>query len=148
MILTKVRAIAGSVVLAGGAAVLAPAAPALAYISPPLVLLGAAQSPSYLVAGGAAVDVVVEYSCSADGMYIGVQLTEKVGKKVASGHGNAYVGCDAATHRTLVRVTPDPAGAAFKKGTAVADTNVSGCIARDWQWYCGNDTVTRTINLK
>ncbi|MBI3687177.1 MAG: hypothetical protein HY241_07530 [Actinobacteria bacterium] len=148
MIFTKARAVAATVVLAGGVTVLAPAAPALAYISPPLVLLGEAQSPAYLVAKGAAADVTVEYTCSADSMYIDLQLTERVGKKIASGWGYTSVGCNATTQRTVIRVNANPYGAAFAKGTAVADTYVWGCRFTGEQYFCGSDHVSQTISLK
>jgi hypothetical protein len=148
MIFTKGRAAVAAVLVAGGAGVLAAAAPAVAFISPPLVLLGEAQSPGRLVAWGAAVDVTVEYSCTADRMYLGVQLAEKVGKKVAGGSGSTSVPCDGATHRVLVQVTANSGGPAFARGTAVANTSVSGCRVRKDKYLCGDDLVTRTIQLR
>jgi hypothetical protein len=148
MIFSKARIMTATVVAAGGLALLTPGSPALAFISPPLVLLGQALSPSYLVASGAAVDVTVEYSCTADSMYIGVQLTEKVGNKIASGSGATSIPCDAATHTTVIRVPANPAGVAFAKGTAVADTSVSGCRVRSGHYLCGSDLVSRTVAVR
>jgi hypothetical protein len=100
------------------------------------------------VASGAAVDVTVQYSCTADEMFVGVQLTEKVGKKIASGSGGTSVPCDRATHNVVIRVAANPAGVAFAKGTAVADTSVSGCRSGNGRYVCGNDLVSRTIAVK
>lgn len=139
----------GAAVLASTAAAVLPASSALAYISPPLVLLAEAQGPASLVAGGAAVDVPVEYSCSAaDVMYIGVQLVQGAKKKVAAGSGSTQVACDGRTHRVLVRVRAESAGAAFAKGQASATTDVYGCTSKGGGYLCGDDTVERTIKLK
>lgn len=147
MFLNRTRTAAASALAAGGIALLSPGSPALAFISPPLVLLGEAQSPGHLVARGAAADVTVEYSCTAMSMYVNVRLTERVGRRVASGIGTTTVPCDGATHRVVVRVAADPAGAAFVRGRAVADTYVDGCRVDHNRYMCGRDTVTRTIRL-
>jgi len=145
---TRARAAAVTVGVAGGIAVLAPGSPALAFISPPLVLLGEAQSPAHLVAAGAAVDVTMEYSCTADRMYVDLQITEKVGKKIASGTGSTSVLCDGGTHNTVIRVAASPSGVAFAKGTAVANTVVYGCRERNGRGMCGQDLISRTIAVK
>jgi len=147
MRITRPRLIGVSFVVSAAAALL-PMSAAVAYISPPLVLLGEAQSPAALVAKGAAVDVPVEYSCTANSMFIGVTLTEKVGKGIASGSGYTSVPCDSATHRVLVRVPASPSGKAFAKGRASASTSVDGCLLRKRVYYCGSDSVDRTIKLK
>jgi hypothetical protein len=147
MIRSKFVAV-GAAVLASTAAAVVPASSALAYISPPLVLLAEAQGPAYLVSGGAAVDVPVEYSCSADAMYVGVQLAQAVKGKVAAGSGSTQVPCDGRTHRVLVRVRAESAGVAFAKGSASATTDVYGCTSKGGGYLCGDDTVERTIKLK
>ena len=147
MIRPKLIAVAAAV-LASTAAAVVPATSALAYISPPLVLLAEAQGPASLVAGGAAVDVPVEYSCSAESMYIGVQLAQAVKKQVAVGSGSTQVPCDGRTHRVLVRVRADAAGVAFAKGKASATTDVYGCTSKGGGYLCGDDTIERTIKLK
>jgi hypothetical protein len=142
------RRLIGVTFVVSAAAGLLPMSAAVAYISPPLVLLGEAQSPAALVAKGAAVDVPVEYSCTANGMYIGVTLTERVGNGIASGYGSTSVPCDSATHRVLVRVPASASGKAFAKGSATASTSVDGCLLRNGIYHCGSDTVDRTIKLK
>jgi hypothetical protein len=145
MIISKTRAMVATVVTAGGLALLLPGSPALAYISPPLVLLGEAVAPARLVASGAAVDTTVKYSCTAQTMYVTVQLTEKVGKKIASGYGSASVPCDGATHTTVIRIVANSSGAAFAKGTGLADTSVSGCRIENGRYFCGSDQISSTI---
>jgi hypothetical protein len=147
MIRSKLVAV-GAAVLASTAAAVVPASSALAYISPPLVLLAEAQGPALLVTGGAAVDVPVEYSCSAESMYIGVQLVQAVKKQVASGSGSTQVPCDGRTHRVLVRVRADGSGVAFAKGNASATTDVYGCTSKGGSYLCGDDTTERTVKLK
>lgn len=146
MRITRSRLIAATMVTSA-AAVLLPAATAVAYISPPLVLLAEAQSPATLVARGAAVDVPVEYSCTADSMFISVQVTERVGRGIASGFGSTTVPCNSATHRTLVQVPATSGVRAFRAGTASTRTYVSGCYTRNNRWACGDDLVMRTIRI-
>ncbi|MEZ5411501.1 MAG: hypothetical protein R2761_25945 [Acidimicrobiales bacterium] len=137
----------GCIAAAGTAALLPDFAAAVAFISPPLVLLATPQPPAHLVARGAALDVTVEYSCTAQpNMFIEVRVTEAVGRRVASGFGSTSVGCDGATHRTVVRVVATPGGAAFARGTAVVDASVFGC--RDDFAVCGNDTISRTVRVR
>lgn len=136
----------GATVVMSAAAVLLPSSAAVAFISPPLVLLAQPQSPAILVARGAAVDVPVEYTCTGTGMYINLTLTEKVGKKIASGSSWMNVSCDGATHRTLIRVAAS--GTAFAAGSAAAQADVSGCYVRNDRWICGNDSIVRTIKIK
>jgi hypothetical protein len=147
MKITRAR-MAGGAAATTAAAVLVPAAAAVAFISPPLVLLGEPQSPAYLVAGGASVDATVEISCTADSMPVQVTLTEKVGKKIASGTGGTSISCDGATHRIVVRVKASPQGVAFAAGTANATVEVYGCRTRKDRTMCGSDVVERTIRLR
>jgi hypothetical protein len=146
MKITQPRLVIGTVG-ASVAAVLLPSAAAVAFISPPLVLLAEAQGPAHLIAGGAGIDVPVEYSCTADEMYLSVQVTEKVGNGIASGSGSATVTCNGATHRALVRVTATVSGRAFAVGSAATQTDVSGCRERGDRYMCGSDRVVRTIRL-
>lgn len=148
MKITRRRLIAGTVA-AGAATALLPSTAAVAFISPPLVLLARAQSPARLVAGGAAVDVPVTYSCTAQTMSVFVQVTEKVGNGIASGSAFTSVPCDGRTHRLLLRVTASHPGRAFTPGTATTQTDVSGCRRSSGDRYiCGDDSVVHTIQLK
>jgi len=142
MRITRPRLIGGALATAAAAAIL-PVSAAVAFVSPPLVLLAEPQSPAHLVAGGAALDVTVEYTCAATAMDISVQASEKVGKRLASGYGYVSVSCDGATHTTVVRLTAN--GTAFVKGTAAVQLNMFGC-SQDFS-VCGSDTVNRTVTI-
>lgn len=145
--LRRGRLLTGGFVTAGVAALL-PAAAAVAFISPPLVLLAGPQDPAHLVAGGAALDVTIEYSCTAQpSMFIDIQVTEAVGRRrIASGFGSTSVACDGATHVTVVRVPASPGGSAFARGTGTVTTSVFGC--RDDFAVCGSDSVNRTVTIR
>jgi hypothetical protein len=148
MKISRPRTVAAAVLAAGALAAAGPVQSALAFISPPLVLLAAPQSPAALVAKGAAVDVPVTYTCAANFMYIQLTLTEKVGKKIASGNGSTQVTCNGTTQRILVRVNASAGGAAFAKGTAATSTYVTGYIIKNNRFYYGEDTTYGTITLK
>lgn len=147
MRITRTRLAVGAVASTAGA-VLVPAAAAVAFISPPLVMLAEPQTPAYLVAQGAAADVTVEYSCTADRMGLQVALTEKVGRRIASGTTFTTVACDGATHRLVVRVSASAQGVAFAAGTANATASVSGCRTRSNHTICGEDSLDRTIRIR
>ncbi len=148
MKITRPRLIGGGVAATIAAALL-PVAVAVAYISPPLVLLAAPQSPAHLVARGAALDVTVEYSCTAtENMYIDIQATERVGNGLASGYGYTQVPCDGATHVTVVRLYASSPGKAFAKGRAAVQVNMSGCYFDGNDYFCGSDTINRTIRVR
>jgi hypothetical protein len=148
MRVSRTKTVGAAVLAAGAIAAAGPVQSALAFISPPLVLLAAPQSPASLVARGAAVDVPVTYTCAANYMYIQVTLTEKVGKKIASGSGSTQVTCNGTTQRILVRVNASPGGMAFAKGTAATTTFVAGSIYKNNRYYYGEDTTYGTIKLK
>jgi hypothetical protein len=132
-------------IAAGGGFALLPASPALAFFSGGLFLDVVPQSPANLVANGAAVDVPVEVTCNATGTtFLHVNLTEKVGKKIASGDSFTDVTCSGAHQRILVRVTANSGGQAFAKGKAVASADISGCN----NVTCGQETGSATITLK
>lgn len=142
MRITRARLIGGAVATAAAAAIL-PISAAVAFVSPPLVLLAEPQSTAHLVAGGAALDVPVDYTCAASSMEINLQVTEKMGKRLASGFGYVSVPCDGSSHTTVVRLTAN--GTAFAKGTGAVQLSVFGC-SQDFS-VCGSDTISRTITI-
>ncbi|MDQ1738866.1 MAG: hypothetical protein QOE53_518, partial [Pseudonocardiales bacterium] len=115
----KAAAIGGA--LAGGVtlALLSPSSPALAFDSGGLYLALTVQSPATLVARGAAVDVAVDVTCNAQYAGLDVQLTERVGSRIANGYGSVQVVCTGSPQRLLVRVMAS-GDKAFSKGTALA----------------------------
>lgn len=144
----KVKATLAGLAVAGGAAVAitSAASPALAFFSPPLLLQAQAVSPATLVAKGAGADVTVQVECTGTDTSISLTLTEKVGGKVASGEAGTQVSCTGQTQDIVIRVTAQPSGKAFAKGSAIADTFISGCTSNFS--FCGQDETKPTIKLK
>ncbi|HEY0166266.1 MAG TPA: hypothetical protein VGB75_04410 [Jatrophihabitans sp.] len=130
--------------LAGGAALalLGPGAPALAFDSDGLHLEFTVQSPATLVARGAAVDVAVDVECNAQYAYLDIQLTERVGSRIASGYGNTRVTCTGVTQRVLVRVVAS-SDKSFAKGSAVASAFLYSCTGT----VCGSESASTTIKV-
>ncbi|HEX8095597.1 hypothetical protein [Jatrophihabitans sp.] len=139
---TKAAVIGGT--LAGGVtlALLSPSSPAMAFDSGGLHLALTVQSPATLVARGAAVDVPVEVNCNATSAYVDVQLTERVGSRLASGYGYVEVACTGSPQRVLVRVVAS-GDKAFTRGTALANANIGGCNAT----ICGGERSSVTIKI-
>lgn len=141
--LLKIGAGAGALLAGGGVALLSPSSPAAAYSSPPLFLDVSIQSPAHLVARGAAVAVPVTTICSGTNQaYLQVQVTEKVGKKVASGSKYVTVGCTGSRQQTTVTV-PAASGTAFGKGAAYVTATIDGCT----YYFCGEENNNATINI-
>jgi hypothetical protein len=129
--------------LAGGVtlALLSPSSPALAFDSGGLHLHLTVQSPATLVARGAAVDVPIDVECNTQYASLDVQLTERVGNRIASGYGYVQVACTGSQQRVLVRLMAS--GNAFSKGTAVATANLSGCN----DTACGGEQSSVTVKI-
>lgn len=148
MKITRPRLI-GAAVAASAAAVLLPSSAAVAYVSPPLVLQAQAQSPARLVAHGAAVDVSVEYSCTADYMSISLQLTQRAGNHIVTGSGyTSSVLCDGATHLSVIRLSASSSDRPFKAGEAATTTSFWGYLYRDGRWLEGYEHADQTIMIK
>jgi hypothetical protein len=140
----RAAGVATALVAGGGFALAGPATPALAFFSGGLFLDVVPQSPATLVAGGAAVDTPVEVTCNAIGTaFVQVNVTEKVGKKIATGDAQIQVACSGAHQRFLVRVTAS-SGQAFAKGKAVVTAQVFGCN----NIICGSETGSATVTVK
>jgi hypothetical protein len=129
--------------LAGGAvALLSPSSPAVAYSSPPLFLDVSIQSPAHLVARGAAVTIPITTTCSGSQAYLSVQITERVGKKVASGSTFLTVGCTGSRQQLAVTV-PASSSTVFSKGTAYVTASLTGCTYS----FCGEENNSATIQV-
>lgn len=143
-LLVKLGVTAAALATGGGFAVLSPASSAVAYSSPPLFLDVSVQSPANLVARGAAVSVPVIVTCNSTGAYVSVRVTEKVGKKIATGAIDTSVGCTGG-HQTFLLTVPAGSGPAFAKGSAYVAAEVSGCTAN---FVCGNEDASATVKIK
>jgi hypothetical protein len=145
MINTALLKIGGGVsalLAGGGVALLSPASPAVAYSSPPLFLDVSIQSPAHLVARGAAVTIPVTTTCSSREAYLSIQITERVGKKVASGSKYVTVGCTGSRQQTIVTV-PASSSTVFSKGTAYVTASLTGCAS----YFCGEEYNDATIQI-
>ena len=141
--LLKIGAGTTALLAGGGVALLSPSSPAVAYSSPPLFLDVSIQSPAHLVARGAAVAVPVTTICSGTTeAYLWVQVTERVGKKVASGSKYLTVGCTGSRQQTTVTV-PASSATVFSKGTAYVTATLDGCT----YYFCGEENNSATIQI-
>jgi hypothetical protein len=151
-------AVVGLVVASGGAAaaLLGPAGPAVGQSSQPVQAEIQVNSPATLVAKGAGVDVSVTTNCSGPSgttASVSLNLTERVGSEVAVGIGGTTVGCTGTSQTNVVLVTPTfggfpsvTAGKAFKRGTAIAQANITACSA-DFS-SCVTQQVAPTIAIQ
>lgn len=149
MNLTKRTRTAVATALVGAGAVLAllsPSSPAVAFSSGGLFLDVTVLSPAHLVAKGAAVTVPVQVTCNAtDFAQVAVQVTERVGKQIASGFGSAPVACTGGHQTLLVTVTATGSGGKpFVKGQAFASADLFGCNSS----FCGSEHGESTISIQ
>lgn len=155
----KAKMALAGVVVAGGAAAaaaLGPAGPAVGQSSPPIQVQLQVSSTASLVAKGAGVDVSVTASCSGqlvESGSVAVGVTERAGSEIATGSGSATVDCTGTAQTVDVIVAPTPplagpgeaVGAAFKKGTAVADASIQACTVNFFT--CNSQGVEQTIDI-
>lgn len=103
----------------------------------------ASMTGATLVAKGAAVDVSFLYSCSPGGDFDGfnVTVTQRVsGGRVTTASGNGPVACDGVQHTGVVQVLAQ-SGLAFKKGTALANWQLTACDDVSCIGVTGSETV-------
>jgi len=143
-LLLKAGVGAAALAAGGGFALFGSGSPAAAYSSPPIFLSVSIQSPATLTAHGAAVQVPVKYSCSTGGdAYLTVTVTERVGRKTASGSHQQEVGCTNGNQTVLVTV-PSQNGVSFGKGTAYAQAD----LVEFTNYTYGEEQDAATIQIK
>jgi hypothetical protein len=142
-LMIKIGTAVAALAAGGGIAVHSPTTTAVAFSSPGLFLDVSIQSPGTLVAKGAAVSVPVIVTCNSQGATVELQLTEKVGNKVATGFNYVDVGCTGG-HETVLITVPASAGIGFAKGSAFATASIFGCSS----FTCGSETSSATIRIK
>ncbi|HET9443179.1 MAG TPA: hypothetical protein VFO65_07635 [Acidimicrobiales bacterium] len=139
----QARQVLAAVVLGGALAVAAvPGLPAVGQISPPSVLAVEVTDQATLVARGAAVVVPVEVQCPSGATgFLNVQVTQRVGSRIATGTGGGEVACTGGEQVVPVLVTAYDM--AFRRGPAVAEANLFTC------WYfCGEVTDSEVIEIR
>jgi hypothetical protein len=152
-------ALVGLVVAGGAAAAIAlgPAglavgqssAPTVGQSSQPIQVQLVVNSPARLVARGAGVDVSATVSCSGQFVISGsvtVNVTEKVGKNLATGYGETGFDCMGGTAQNVeVLAIANPGGKAFVKGSAIVQATMSACAVNG---PCGGQSVQPTIKIR
>ncbi|HSV64472.1 MAG TPA: hypothetical protein VLJ59_01010 [Mycobacteriales bacterium] len=138
---TKAASIALALATGGAVAVLTPSSPAVAFFSGGLFLDIAVQSPATLIARGAAIEVPVNITCNSNNTFVNVQVNQRVGKKIASGSGDAQVACTGGHQRILLSVPAS--GVPFASGTAFATGFIFGCLS-----FCANEQSSATIQIQ
>jgi hypothetical protein len=127
--------------LAIAAVALGPVSSAVGFFSGGLALDVQIQSPALLVARGAAIDVPLEIVCTSETAELHVQVTQRVGSgKIAQGETFQQITCEGDLQQVTVRVFAT--GAAFKKGTAVVQAEIFGCLDG-----CGSESDTAEIAI-
>lgn len=140
-------ALAAATVAAGVAcALVIPASPAVAFYSGGLFLDITVESPATLLAGGAAVDIPLEYTCNAQSPIVTLNVSQRVGNKgLATGSGSVEVACTGAHQRTTISV-PATGSKAFTRGDAFVTGTISGCLPNFTT--CGAETDTATVKFR
>jgi len=131
--------------LAGGGVtmlVAGPAAPALGSVSAGPVLKVAIESPATLVARGAGLAGPVKVFCSSGQAFLSLQVTERAGSSVVSGYGFTQIACNGLS-QTMVLTITDSSAKAFRKGIALAQADLFGCIGRK----CSQQSASRVIQV-
>ena len=123
------------------AALIGPVSTAVGFFSPPLSLDVRIKSPATLVARGAAVDVPLDVVCTSRRADVFVQVRQRAGSEIAQGDAFREITCEGDIQEVTVTVFAD-GGKAFKKGTAVAEAQIFGCIS-----FCGLETDTAEVQI-
>jgi hypothetical protein len=123
------------------AVLIGPVGSAVGFFSRGLTLDLQVQSPATILSRGAAIDVPVQVVCTSHQADLYVQVTQRAGSEIARGSAYKLVTCEGDLQQVHVIVAAD-AGKAFKKGTAVAEAEIFGCLR-----ICGSETNTATIDL-
>ena len=123
------------------AALIGPVSSAVGFFSPPLSLDVRINSPATLVARGAAVDVPLDVVCTSRQAEVFVQVRQRAGSAIAQGDAFREITCEGDIQQITVTVFAN-GGKAFKKGTAVAEAQIFGCIG-----FCGLETDTSEIQI-
>lgn len=124
------------------AVLIGPVSSAVGFFSGGLSLDVQVQSPATVVSRGAAVDVPLQIVCTSHQADLFVQVTQRVGSEIAQGSAFTQVTCEGDLQQVDL-VVPASGGKAFKKGSAVVQAEIFGCLGRT----CGSETDTATIDL-
>jgi len=124
------------------AVLIGPVGSAVGFFSGGLSLDVQVQSPATLVSRGAAVDLPLQIVCTSNRAEVDVQVTQRAGSEIAQGFAFTDVTCEGDLQQVHI-IVPAGGGKAFKKGTAVVQAQIFGCLGRT----CGSESDTATIDL-
>jgi hypothetical protein len=124
------------------AVLIGPVSSAVGFFSGGLSLDVQVQSPATLASRGAAVDLPLEIVCTSRQAEVDVQVTQRAGSEIAQGSAFVQVTCEGDLQQVHM-IVPAFGGKAFKKGTAVAQAQIFGCLGRT----CGSETDAATIDV-
>ena len=92
-------------------------------------------------AKGAAIDVPLKVVCTGRTATVFVEVTQRVGRRIAQGFASKDITCTGQVQG--IPVTMAATGTAFKKGPAFAHAEIFGCAPR----ICGNETADADIAI-
>jgi hypothetical protein len=138
---TRFGAILALTGVALAAVLVGPLSSAVGFFSGGLSLDVQIQSPATLVSRGAAINVPLEIVCTSHQADLSVQVTQRAGSEIAQGFGYKEVTCEGDLQQVSMTVFAN-SGKAFKRGTAVAQAEIFGCLQ-----FCGSETDTAEIAI-
>jgi hypothetical protein len=118
-----------------------PISAAVASFSGGLTLDVQINTPATLASRGAAVNVPLNVLCNSTTADVNVQVTERVGSKIAQGFGHQEITCTGLIQP--VTVTVPATSYAFKQGTGIVNAEIFGC----GHGTCGNVSATSQVSI-
>jgi hypothetical protein len=137
----RLAAILGLTSVAVIALLIGPMSSAVGFFSGGLSLDVQVQSPATLVSRGAAISVPLEIVCTSRQAEVDIQVSQRAGSAIAQGFAFEEVTCEGDLQHVDVTVFAN--GNAFKKGTAVVQAQIFGCLGRT----CGSESDTAEIAI-
>jgi hypothetical protein len=137
----RLSAILALTTVAVVAVLLGPLSSAVGFFSGGLSLDVQIQSPATLLSRGAAINVPLQVVCTSQQADVFVQVTQRAGSEIAQGFGFKTITCEGDLQAVNVTVSAN-SGKAFKKGTAVAQAEIFGCLR-----FCGSESDTAEIAI-
>jgi hypothetical protein len=123
------------------ALLIGPMSSAVGFFSGGLSLDVQVQSPATLVSRGAAISVPLEIVCTSRQAEVDIQISQRAGSAIAQGFAFEEVTCEGDLQHVDMTVFAN--GNAFKKGTAVVQAQIFGCLGR----VCGSESDTAEIAI-
>jgi hypothetical protein len=130
-----------TLVVIAAVAAIGPVSSAVAFFSRGLSLDIQINSPATLAARGAAVKVPVNVLCTSQRAEVVVQVSERVGSRIAQGYSDQLITCTGDIQPVTATVFAN--NNAFRKGQAVANAYIFACGFG----VCGSETDSAQIAI-